>query len=394
MGVLNDRMRGWCLLGFGAGVLLPAAYASANVGAAQGPLLDPVGVVLLAIIMLLELVVLRVAGAQLGMAIALVIIANLFSYLIGVAFSGIFRDQSLASIPGGMEWWWVVPWVLLIPAFVLTILIEWPILRLAFEEDRRNRAWGAVVIAHVISYALLALAYSPYASPSLVTDLEINKDSMALSAAGDAVLVFIGEDGFVRQAQARDTTISVPVLVNGEMVSAPAKAIKQRRFVLQTDPEGQAWIDEDPRSEREDAAGDFRIPVRLAAEPFLRDMLHGQTGDEHRKWHAFHDWRDVSAQDEWMVGTRTQRGVSVRREGNWGRRYKYEVRPFYLARFEVTHILPGDIAICSIEPGYPVAIAWRDGWIMDLREMLGARSDIVVVYGTVGDGWPEEDSDQ
>ncbi|TVQ81318.1 MAG: hypothetical protein EA380_02055 [Phycisphaeraceae bacterium] len=208
------------------------------------------------------------------------------------------------------------------------------------------------------------------------------------------MLVFIGEDGFVRQAQARETTLSVPVLVNGEMVSAPAKAMKQRRFVLQTDPEGQAWIDEDPHSEREGAAGDFRIPVRLAAEPFLRDMLHGQSGDEYRKWHAFHDWRDASAQEEWMVGTRTQRGVSVRREGKWVRRYKYEVRPFYLARFEVTQILPGDIAICSIEPGYPVAIAWRDGWIMDLREMLGARSDVVVVYGTVGDGWPEEDSDQ
>lgn len=374
------------------GVLLCAGVASANVGAAGGPLMNPfMALPVLGIIAAIELIVLRLAGARLKHSIMLVIIANLISYLCGFALGFCFAFQPLASIPGGMEWWWAVPWVLLIGALLLTILIEWPILRFAFVKEKRGRALGVVVFAHVISYAMLAVANIPLTSTSLVTDLRLNNDPSALAVAGDAMLVFVGEDGFLYQARSNDLTVSVPVLVDGERVRGPERQTLRYNFGLHAESDTEGWIGDVPGYMSKSDHHVLKVPVSLDQEPIKYDMRFGTQVDALGSYFVFHEWRDEADRGEWMASVFHYYGASVRnRDGKLLKHYDYEILPFFRARFEVTHILPGDIAICSIEPGYPVAIAWRDGWIMDLREMLGARSDVVVIYGTVGDGWPEE----
>lgn len=375
-----------------SGVLLCAGVASANVGAAGGPLVD-YPMIVMPIIVIIETVALLIFGAQRKWrTFWLITLANLVSYIVGMFIIFLTERQSLTAIGTGMEWWWVLPWFLLGVAFVMTIAIEWPILRMCFEKERRERSVGPITLAHVASYGFLAFAYIGFADTSLVRELRVERDPTAMRGADGALLVFVDESGHFRQARSDQLGRSVPVLIDGVQILADPDASRQRSFFLHIDRRTSLAALRVERWQRSGQSNDHAqaIPVRLDREPELRSHLRGNTEREVRDWLSFYDWREPEQHAEWLVGHSMTRAAYVERSDSRGARYRYEIRPFFRARFEVTHILPGDIAICSIEPGYPVAIAWRDGWIMDLREMLGARSDIVVVYGTVGDGWPEE----
>ena len=108
----------------------------------------------------------------------LLIAANYASLLIGLKAIPLIRS-ALAPIVLGDRPVYHLPWLILailLIAFVLTVLVEWPFFALAAALNRKltpplapRRIFGVLLVANLASYLLLACYYAPSARVSLLT---------------------------------------------------------------------------------------------------------------------------------------------------------------------------------------------------------------------------------
>jgi len=176
-------------------VLLLLAIPSLAQANAGTPLMLATGVHLLfgnLIIGLIEgLLLAKVFGISKWKCIGLLILANYFS-----AWGGLFTMQAMAHVlPMGLHSGWLLLWLMVGIAYVLTLLFEFPFVAFAFRGDpswRRKSIHGSLVI-QTVSYVILFGWYWLPSRASLYTRTEVVEIS-AMSLPESVLVYFISVD--------------------------------------------------------------------------------------------------------------------------------------------------------------------------------------------------------
>jgi hypothetical protein len=184
----------------GIALLIPA-LAAANMGVPLvAVFLPPLWLALVPIVLLEASVVARMLGGRLQNSLVPVGVANVLSTVLGIPLMWVVLavaqlifagDATGLSTPGlkiyavTVQAPWLIPYedelkwmvpsalvVMAIPAFCLSVLVEWQVIARFKEFQGRSRVLRAVAVSNLLSYALLAvffvvLAYVPTKSQDM-----------------------------------------------------------------------------------------------------------------------------------------------------------------------------------------------------------------------------------